>query len=318
MIFITLCAQPLVSFGHLPITRMEDKLMKVKKILVGYDFSNQAQAALERACHLARLFSAHLHVVHVVPSALLHISNYLELNQSLEKRLGETVEKAAHFEKAVKWKSVVLEGVAHHVLTKQAVKEKADLIVVASHNHGVWERLLLGSVAEKLLRHSPCSVLLHRGREVQGFKKILAPVDLSKVSSASVKTAAQWAKTFSAELLIAYAIDLRTYIPLSEFNFGIDMGKELDILSGVEGNRFDAFVAKMKKSISTLSQIEFRAEVLTGAVSQALVECAHKEHHDLILLAAHNESLGKFFLGSVADSVARYAPCSVLLLKDKK
>ncbi len=292
--------------------------MKVKKILVGYDFSNQAQAALERACGLARLFSAHLHIVHVVPKALLRISNYLEMNKSLEKKLHDTVEKTVGQGKSVKWKSVVLEGVAHKILTKQAVKEKADLIVVASHNHCVWERLLLGSVAEKLLRDSPCNVLLHRGRETQGFRKILAPVDLSKISSGNVKIAALWAKTFSAELLIAYAIDLRTYIPISEFNLGIDMGKELDILSGVEGNRFDAFVAKMKKSLATLNHIEWRAEVLTGAVSQALVECAHKGHHDLIMLAAHNESLGKFFLGSTADSVARYATCSVLLLKNKK
>jgi universal stress protein A len=143
-----------------------------KIILVPVDFSDAALGALENAADLATRFGAALLLVHVVPAlpdlpARVSIFKEDEYDRRLhDEALQRVAALASSYQSAgLSVRSEV--GVADDVgmeIVRLAEAQKADLIVVASHGAGGWKDLLLGSVAEKVLRLAPVPVLLLRGR----------------------------------------------------------------------------------------------------------------------------------------------------------
>ena len=143
-----------------------------KIILVPVDFSDPALGALESAADLATRFGAALLLVHVVPAlpdlpARVSIFKEDEYDRRLhDEALQRVAALASSYQSAgLTVRSEV--GVADDVgmeIVRLAEAQKVDLIVVASHGAGGWKDLVLGSVAEKVLRLAPVPVLLLRGR----------------------------------------------------------------------------------------------------------------------------------------------------------
>ncbi len=143
---------------------------KFQRILVAVDFSEESRSALACAAELAAQFDASLTLVHVVephfgppdtdvPALTGEVSDAeeyaeakLELNALGEQMLGpcRVVE------------TVVRAGLAFFEITEAAKALGADLIVVGTHGYTGLKRALLGSTAEKVVRHSPCPVLVAR------------------------------------------------------------------------------------------------------------------------------------------------------------
>ncbi len=143
-----------------------------KLILAPVDFSDAAGEALETAADLATRFGAVLLVVHVVPAlpdlpARVSIFKEGEYDHRLH---DEGVRRVAALASTYQSAGLTVRsevGVADDVgmeIVRLAEAQKADLIVVASHGAGGWKDLVLGSVAEKVLRLAPGPVLLLRGR----------------------------------------------------------------------------------------------------------------------------------------------------------
>jgi universal stress protein A len=146
-------------------------MLPFKRILCPTDFSEPALVGLKRAEELARHFSAELIVAHAVlevpgPHAYadppVATSFDVPLYQQqlaiyAEKMLKELVSHQVSAE--IRTRDLVTTGDAASEILRIAAAEHVDLIVIASHGETGWRRLVFGSVAEKVVRHSPCPVL---------------------------------------------------------------------------------------------------------------------------------------------------------------
>ena len=151
-------------------------------VLVGTDFSNQAQSALDMARDIvSRAPGAELHVVHVVAPMVgaVGISGAgpnlaTELTESLDRARAalQTVCRNGDPSLVSRTTGHIRTGDATAEITALATSLEADLIVVGTHGHTGLERLLLGSVAETVTRHAPCSVLTTRQKKVSAEELI--------------------------------------------------------------------------------------------------------------------------------------------------
>jgi nucleotide-binding universal stress UspA family protein len=141
-----------------------------KRIVCATDFSDTAETAWEIACELARIHQAELVLVHVFVElpvypevAVTTIQRVWEEQRSwVEQRLAERVEAAtargltAHYR--------LRTGTAPEEIARAATDEAADLVVVGTHGRTGINRLVIGSVAERVLRIAPCPVLTVKPR----------------------------------------------------------------------------------------------------------------------------------------------------------
>ncbi|MBN1361796.1 MAG: universal stress protein [Sedimentisphaerales bacterium] len=150
----------------------------IGKILYPTDFSKHSLAALPLALDLAKRYEAQMHVLHAVdaPYEFLMEDGYVvplvttypievdTLKKSAEQRLDEFVrENLADFKDAVQ-KAVVV-GKAFAEIIHYAREQQIDLIVLGTHGHSALASMLMGNVAEKVVRKAPCPVLTVRHPE---------------------------------------------------------------------------------------------------------------------------------------------------------
>jgi nucleotide-binding universal stress UspA family protein len=146
--------------------------MWFKKLLCAVDFSPPSRIALDTATAMAADSGAELVLVHVVqPSAYFYgmpvptAGLTADLTREAERRLEEWRQfpLAAG---AKRTSSRILTGVPWHEIVEMARKDEAfDLVVLGTHGHTGLKHVLLGSVAEKVVRHAPCPVLVVRTRD---------------------------------------------------------------------------------------------------------------------------------------------------------
>ncbi len=152
--------------------------MAIQTILVPTDFSPPARRAVTYARRFAEQFGARLILLHVtepVAYAPPHcpIEDVIELQatrrkaaeQGLAGLLGELSASASGCGRPMRCRAIVVEGDVAEETNRAASTYAADLIVIATHGYTGLNRLLLGSTAEKLLRHAPCPVLVVREKE---------------------------------------------------------------------------------------------------------------------------------------------------------
>ena len=144
----------------------------MQNILVATDFSEGARHGLVKAAELAKELGAKVTVCHVLdpsPFAALAIrgaaAEQLQQEQDLEKALHkallEVVEE--HFSDLLSAKTtLIMSSNAAQGICNYAEKEDVELIVLSTHGRTGLSHLLIGSVAERVVRHAPCPVLTVR------------------------------------------------------------------------------------------------------------------------------------------------------------
>jgi nucleotide-binding universal stress UspA family protein len=147
----------------------------LRRIVVTTDFSEASRKAFPYATALARKFQAGLILLYVVPAHLpaevSHIGFVLEEKRLLaEARERLPAFRRAQFDPRLPVDALVASGGPAHEICRAAEKEAADLIVMATHGHTGLKHFLLGSVAENVVRHAPCPVLVVREREHEFVK----------------------------------------------------------------------------------------------------------------------------------------------------
>jgi nucleotide-binding universal stress UspA family protein len=149
-------------------TECDATFLPVKKIVCPTDFSEPACRALKAAAEIAEAAKAELLLVHVVapipaldsPSGApaFDLAGYQdELVRSAKAALEERRRKRVP--ESVRSRAIVSIGDAAHEVTRIALEEGADLIVIATHGRTGWHLRLFGSVAEKVVRLARCAVL---------------------------------------------------------------------------------------------------------------------------------------------------------------
>jgi nucleotide-binding universal stress UspA family protein len=163
-------------------------MIVLKNILVATDFGEASDAALTYGRALARCFRSTLHVVHVCENVFtrgLGSDAYVAVFPDLQKDVEDTTRKqldellTADDRTSLAATAVVLTSNMPAMALVEYAKEAAiDLIVMGTHGRGTVAHLLMGSVAEKVVRTAPCPVLTVRHPE----HDFIVPDDLTAVA----------------------------------------------------------------------------------------------------------------------------------------
>lgn len=146
-------------------------MLPCKKILSAIDFSEASFKALEVANELALNFSAELLLVHVQPHPCwppdIMVTPGFDI-QSCERQLIEEARQnleevaATRVPEKIKKKLILKDGDAGHEILETAKSEEVDLIVIATHGMSSWHHYVHGAVAQRVIHHTPCAVLVVR------------------------------------------------------------------------------------------------------------------------------------------------------------
>ena len=147
----------------------------IKTILVPTDFSAASAQALEYARDIADTFGASLHMIHVVenpfmPAGYMEVSSWLppDYLDSLDKTARTRLEAQLTPEETAKYSAVFITrlGVpASEILDYLSTHREIDLVVMATAGRGAVGRMVMGSVADKIVRAAPCPVMTIHPRE---------------------------------------------------------------------------------------------------------------------------------------------------------
>jgi universal stress protein A len=147
--------------------------IRIQKILLPTDFSDDSTAATIYACELASKFDAELHILHTLEHHLtstpefalgLSLPTYIsESKAAVEAKLSSLLDSSWSAGRTVV--RAVIDGAPKEEIVRYARKKHIDLIVLSTHGRTGLSHVLLGSVAESVVRNSPCPVLTVRPKD---------------------------------------------------------------------------------------------------------------------------------------------------------
>jgi nucleotide-binding universal stress UspA family protein len=285
------------------------------KILCPVDFSGGSNAALELATRLAIANGSELVLAHawqypgIASTEPMMQGRVINLAIEDEKRGLETALEHARKLGAKRVTSTFLEGSPWHQLVDLAKSGGFDLIVMGTAGRTGLKRMLIGSVAEQVVRHSPVSVLVVRDNpDGPRFDHVLCPVDFSPDSPRIIERAEAFVEPGGTGLDLMHVIEL----PLAAG--GDPMLTEL--VTDVDARattQLEGYVT----DVTGRRTFPIRSEVLTGKPTEMILAKLDEDRtFDLVVVGTHGRTgLKRMVMGSVAEQLVRHAPCSVLVIR---
>jgi nucleotide-binding universal stress UspA family protein len=289
-------------------------------IIVGADLSPQSEQALDRAAALAQLHHAKLVLVNALAddAPIENVGNDVlqqlgevsaAMRAEVSKRLGSALD-------AVRARGVEVElvsptGPPGEVIAQVATERHAELIVVGTHGNTGISRFLLGSVAASVLRHAPCDVLVCRGATGPSpFLRPLVATDFSPSSYRALRNAAALtAPNTPIEVVHAWQL------PVGSVGASL-FGQARFPWSTIRDAVLVGAKAQMDKLVAAHADLghPLHVDMIQGPPASVITHAAERGAHDLISIGTHGaRGFRRLLLGSVAESVIRHAPCSVLV-----
>ncbi len=296
-----------------------------RHILVATDFSELSQRALCDALLLAEETHARLSIVHVLHNdrkyAALENPPEIDLDSLVAKKRIEAL--VDEFEPLHKIESTFLRRgpVAEHV--RSVIEEQAiDLLVIGTHGRGGLQKLVLGSVAEQLLRLAPCPVMtlgpmaeisaVHHG---PGFHRILFATDFGKGSTRALPLALALARAGHAKLTLLHMMPLpATSTSLSAYVPAAEAANEFDQWESTSRKRA---VQELKNCLPAKTGLEQEPRYVVGAdfLAEGILTATINYGIDLIVMGANHAKSARMAAHTPWTSVhevIRHAPCAVL------
>jgi len=284
--------------------------MKLRKILCPVDFSEGSGRALELAARLAREHGAELVVAHAwyLPPTAIEYSLSPDALDAIREDAAHGLEDVVARARGLgvtQLTSMLLEGLPWTRIAEAA--EGCDLIVMGTHGRTGLSHVLLGSVAEKVIRHAHCSVLVVPMKgPLLTFKRVLCPVDFSESSHIAIRRAAELVVADGGTLTVLHVIELpvayRGQIPL-------DFAGEVDRRAK---EKLDEWVAEASRK----TKAKVTPLVRVGTAGAQVLHVLDAEPADLVVVGSHGRTgIKRALLGSVAEKLARHAGCPVLVAR---
>jgi nucleotide-binding universal stress UspA family protein len=297
------------------------------EIVVPVDGSTFGELALPLALGIACKSGGEVRMVTVV-TPLTGPRSGEEEDLAEEERLRLAVENTAGYQAELQ-KRVILSGcdvpISGHVevgtvveaLDQHVRDAGGDLLVMTTHGRGPVRRSWLGSVADGLLRRTPCPILAIRpmeGQEVRleeaEFRHILCTLDGSRRSREILPFAQSLAQLLGARMTLLRVIPLQFPLTSTFTSHGTreSLGQEDQAAAARESLEAEAIALRD-------SGLEVAIEVLVGAhPPDGILDFAESSSADLIAMATHGRGgVARLILGSVADKVIRGGSIPVLL-----
>ena len=295
-------------------------MIRMDRILCPVDLAPFSRRALEHAALLARWYEAELHALYVSPLLPTLLGFPSGLPRGLDAAQAEEVERelarfAAGAANGQPVRSVLRSGEPTTEILQYAGEVRADLLVVGTHGRTGFDRLMLGSVAEKVLHKAACPVLtvprkaLERG-ERPLFGRILCAVDFSEASERGAAYALSLSQEAEGELSLLHVVEAPPNETFSAF-------PELD-----PARYTQRVAARARARLEGLIPDEARhwcraaPQLRCGKPYREILRVAELEQADMIVLGVHGHgSVDRLLFGSTAERVVRQAVCPVLTIR---
>lgn len=280
-----------------------------KNILFATDFSEVSQPALLHALAMAKRYDANLTVMHVAPpEAQVPIPmEPVPVEMDWQKqRAAESMQRLELFEPLHLFphETVLRQGAPWLEMADLIEARNIDLIVLGTHGRGVMGTLVLGSVAEEVLRHASCPVLTV-GPDVlrilvdhQQLSHVLFATDFSEGSMHALPYALSLAEENNAELTLMHVLEQLQPMPLAySKDLLADYRKRLWQMVPDDANLW------CKPQVT----------VAVGSAGEEIARTAHDRQADLIVMGVHKAGpVANHLPWTVVHSVVRHARCPVL------
>ncbi|HEU4927444.1 MAG TPA: universal stress protein [Vicinamibacterales bacterium] len=296
----------------------------IQQILCPVDFSEFSRRALDHALGLARCYGSAVTALHVVAPAPVvvpvpyyfgaEVAPPMTLPPADRGRVASELEAFVSSERAgaLRAATYVAEGpVVHQEILVQAKRLHADLIVLGTHGRSGFERLFLGSTAEKVLRTARCPVMtvpphapdvMPRGPAP--FTRIVCAIDFSDCSQVALEYALSLARQSNATLTLVHVLDSR---PLY-VDFSPAAVIDLEAWTREARTRLHALVSDGDRTTCRVSEM-----VREGKAYREILRLADVLDTDLIVLGVRGRGATDLVIfGSTTHHVIRAARCAVL------
>jgi len=308
-------------------------MIEIQRILCPIDFSEYSRHAVDHAVALARQYESTITALHVFPT--VPVMAYapgmpgfdpIVLTPTLRDQLLVDLKGFIDTESTprVPMEPVIREGDPVSEILSQATDMNADLLVMGTHGRSGFERLLLGSVTEKILRKAGCPVLTVPRRHpdaVPGtpvlFKQILCPVDFSDCSLEALKYALSLAQEGDAHVTVLHVIG--DELEVTPDAYGAIIMNDLESLADFRKRHEDDARQRLKEAVpeSVAEYCSVETVVSRGAKpSREILRLAAEQRTDLIVVGVQGRgAVDLVFFGSTTNHVVREATCPVLTVR---
>jgi nucleotide-binding universal stress UspA family protein len=307
-------------------------MIEIRKILCPIDFSDYSRHALDHAVAIARWYESTIVVLHVfsaapVPAYSPGAAGFepVALTRADRDQLLAEVQRFIATESApgILTQASIREGNAAREILNQAAAMKADLVVLGTHGRSGFERLLLGSVTEKVLRKAVCPVLTVPRRHPDAvpaapvlFKRILCPVDFSDSSMKALEFAMSLAQEADADLTVLHVM-ARGLEDTPDLYDTLISDDRLSVAEYMR-RREESARERLKEAVPDSVTAYCRVETMTaqGKPGREILRIAGERQCDLIVIGVQGRGAADLaFFGSTTNQVVREADCPVLTLR---
>ncbi len=291
-------------------------------ILCPVDFSTTSERALDYALVLARRLDARVTLLHAysLPTMLMPDGVLLPNAEALasvsadhQRLLTQLTESRAG--RSVPLTSKLKLGLAAQEILTSIDEEKPDLVVMGTHGRTGLQHVLLGSIAERVVRASTVPVMTIREPHTDDkqpsaltadVKKIACAIDFSDASDKALSTASMLARRLGAELHLVHVCATLAYAIASEsYTVKPDLVRELKAHLKTE---LDALAAAQARP-----DLKVTSQLIEGVPYKAIQEAARTSHCDMIVVGTHGRTgFEHLLLGSVAERVVRTSTLPVI------
>jgi nucleotide-binding universal stress UspA family protein len=291
--------------------------LKIKLILCPIDFSEFSVTAYQHALSVAEHYRAKLVAQHIVElwrhpaadfvaSAGLYEEYSQALRESGKEQLQEFVKK--HTNDEIQPELVVQTGVAADSILSFAQLQKADVIVMGTHGRRGFDRLMLGSVTDRVMRTAPCPVLVASkppqgsvavGKErghVHHLSRILFCADFSENSEGALKYAISATAEYDAELTLLHVVE------------GVPSQAETEEAMAAAAERLDKLIP-----LEGRKTLKIKTAVRIGKPYAQIIQLALETQIDLVTMGVRGRgALDVAVFGSTTYRVMQLGSCPVL------
>jgi len=296
-------------------TPENESTVRIANILFATDFSEISAKALPYAAAFARRFAARLTVVHVIPPAEAErkaekgADAKSASRHEAETRINHLLE-ASHF-RGVRHEVVLAEGEILPVLASAAEQRQADLLVLGMHGRHGLAKVLLGSVAEEILRLAQIPVLIVGPdvvvppEEELTVHRVLYAADFSPGCGRAMQYAGTIARAEHARLLVLHVVGDAWKEPLS---------------TRIEAEEYLRKRLKERGWMASIDPVEPELLVEFGPAEDRIFETAERQRVELLVLdlpPTEHPVLAAHLPGPMAYNVASHAHCPVLAVRGR-
>jgi len=273
---------------------------RFSKLLICTDNSSSSPGVINTGLEIGRLTSAKLRLLEVVMTPLYQYQLLTSLEQMrereeevrarLEPYQASAAEAGVDLEVRVRTSAAAYEGIIEEVET-----DRPGLIVMGRKGSTRLSRLLMGSVTERVIGLSGCSVLIVPHNAVLNVKRILLAHDGSEYGEAAWREVIHLAKLAKSEVVaVSVARDDR---------------REIDC----------KMVLQHLEASAERHGIPLQSVFLKGRPFEKIIEAAKEEQVGLVVMGSHGRTgFARFFMGSVAERVIGTVGCPVLVVKKRQ